>query len=74
MAPKCDKCVGRVGPLLGHGFAPFRSEVGEEGFDCLICIAEVVFVEILDVLFLDAVDDTLNANVSDCLLEVKLLL
>ena len=71
--PGVIECIGCVGTLLGHDLAPLRSEVGQEGFDCLICVAKIVFVEFLDVLFLDTVDDTLDANVCDCLLEVKLL-
>ena len=72
--PGVIECVGHVVTLLGHDLAPLQSEVGQEGFDSLVCISKVVFVELHNVLFFDAVDDSLDANGRDCLLEVKLLL
>ncbi len=38
----------------------------------MICVAKVVFVELVDVLFFDAVNDALHSDGNDCLLELKL--
>ncbi len=46
----------------------------EECFDRLVCIAEVVFVKFLCVLFFHAIDDALDADGGYGFLEVKLFL
>ncbi len=46
----------------------------EEGLYCLVGVAEVVFVELLNVLLLNAVDDALYTYVGDGLLKIKRLL
>ncbi len=82
---KCDD-VGHVGyPCLierfggisafpCHDLAPVGSEMMEDIFDGVVGIPEVLFVEFFNILFFDAVDDALNANVSDRLLQVEFLL
>jgi hypothetical protein len=46
----------------------------EEGLYCLVDIAEVVLIELLDVLLLNAVNDALYTYVGDGLMKVKCLL
>ncbi len=82
---KCDD-VGHVGyPCLIEGFggvsafpchdlAPVGSEMVENTFDGVVGIPKVLFVEFFDILFFNAVDYALDANVGDCLLQVKLFL
>jgi hypothetical protein len=82
MPAKCDD-VGHVGyPSLIEGFggvsafpchdlAPVGSEMAENTFDGVVGVPEVLFVEFVDILFFDAVDDALDTNVGDCLLQVK---
>jgi hypothetical protein len=48
--------------------------VCKEGLYCLVGVAKIVFIELLDVLLLNAVNDVLYTNVGDGLLEVKCLL
>jgi hypothetical protein len=82
---KCDD-VGPVGyPCLIEGFcgvsafpchdlAPVGSEMMENIFDGSVGIPKVLFLEFFNILFFNAVDDELNANVGDRLLQVKFLL
>jgi hypothetical protein len=49
-------------------------EVIEEHLDGLIGVTKNMFIELLHILFLNAVDDVLQANGRLCLLEIKLFL
>ena len=61
--PSVVKCVGRVGAFFCHYLAPFHSEMGKEGLDRLVGVSKVVFIEFLDILVFDTVDDALDADV-----------
>ncbi len=69
--PGVVDCVGCIRAFFCHDLAPFGAKMGEDSFDCLVGIAKVIFIEFLNVLFFDAVDDTLDSNVGDCLLEIE---
>ncbi len=49
-------------------------KVRKEGLYCLVGIAKVVLIELLNVLLLSAVNDALYTDVGDGLLKVKCLL
>ncbi len=82
---KCDD-AGYVGyPCLIEGFGgisafpchdiePVGSEMVENTFDGVVGIPKVLFVEFFDILFFNTVDYALDADVGDCLLQVKLFL
>jgi hypothetical protein len=57
--------------MVGHHFTPICAKVNEEGLYCLIGVAKVVLIELLDVLLLNAVNNVLYTNVGDGLLKVK---
>ena len=53
---------------------PYCAEMSQHFLDCAVEVSEVILVEILGVLFVDAGDKSLTANISDCLLyHVRLL-
>ncbi len=72
--PCLIKCFGGLSAFPCHDLAPVGSEMVENTFDCVVGVTEVFFVEFFNVLFFDAVDDALHADVGDCLLQVKFLL
>ena len=57
-----------VGALLCHDLAPVGSEMLENTFDGAVGITKIFFVQFFDVLFFNAVDDALHADVGDHLL------
>ncbi len=70
LATKCDDMSGAgypcvVEPLsgirafLGHHLTPIGAKVCKEGLSRLVGVAKVVFIELLDVLLLNAVNDVL---------------
>ncbi len=65
---------GGISAFPCHDLAPVGLEMMENIFDGVVGIPEVLFVEFFNILFFDAVDDELNANVGDRLLQVKFLL
>ncbi len=65
---------GGIRAFLGHHLAPIFAKVFEEGLYCLVGIAKEVFVELLDVLLLNAVNDAFYTYVGDGLLKVECLL
>jgi hypothetical protein len=72
--PCMVECFGGIRAFLGHHLAPICAKVFEEGLYHLVGIAKVVFVELLDVLLLNAVNDALYTYVGDGLLKVECLL
>jgi hypothetical protein len=68
------ECLGGIRAFLGHHLTPICAKVCEEGLYCLVGIAKVVFIELLDVLLLNAVNDALYTDVGDGLLKVKCFL
>ncbi len=66
--------LGGIHAFFGHHLTPIGVKMCKEGLDCLVGIAKVVFVELLNVLLLNAVDDALYTYVGDCLLKFKHLL
>ena len=72
--PCVVECFDGIRALLGHHLAPICAKMFEEGFYHLVGVAKVVFVELLDELLLNAVDDALYTYVGDGLLKVKHLL
>ncbi len=60
--------------FFGHYLTPIGAKVSKEGLDCLVGVAKVVFIELLDVLLLNAVDDALYTYVGDGLLKFERLL
>jgi hypothetical protein len=68
------KCFGGLSVFPCHNLAPVGSEMVENTFYCVVGVTEVFFVEFFDVLFFDAINDALHANVGDHLLQVKFFL
>jgi hypothetical protein len=68
------KGLGGIRAFLGHHLKPICAKVCKEGLYHLVSIAKVVFIELLDVLLLNAVNDALYTDVGDSLLKVKPLL
>jgi hypothetical protein len=66
--------LGGIRAFLGHHLTPICAKVFEEVLYCLVGIAKVVLIELLEVLLLNAVDDALYTYVGDGLLKVKCLL
>jgi hypothetical protein len=66
--------LGDIHAFLGHHLAPICAKVCKEGLYCLVGIAKVVLIELLDVLLLNSIDDALYTYVGDGLLKVKCLL
>ncbi len=66
--------LGGIRAFFGHHLTPIGAKVCKEGLDCLVGIAKVVFIELLDVLLLNAVNDALYTYVGDGLLKFKRLL
>jgi hypothetical protein len=63
-----------LGAFFGHHLTPVGAKVCDEGLDHLVGIAKVVFIELLDLLLINAVNDALYTNVGDGLLKFKCLL
>ena len=57
-----------------HDLAPVGTEMMEITFDGAVGVTKIFFVEFFNVLFFNAVDDALHAEVGDRLLQVKILL
>jgi hypothetical protein len=72
--PCLTEGFGGVSAFPCHDLAPVGLEMMENFFDCAVGIPEVLFIEFLNILFFDAVDDALDADVGDRLLQVKFLL
>ncbi len=72
--PCVVECLGGIGAFLGHHLAPICEKVCKEGLYCLVGIAKVVFIELLDELILNAVNDALYTNFGNGLLKVECLL
>jgi hypothetical protein len=70
----CVVGLGGVHAFLGHHFAPIYAKVCKEGLYSLVGVAKVAFIELLNVLLLNAVNDTLYTNDGDGLLKVERLL
>ncbi len=70
----CGRKLCGIRAFLGHYLTPICVKVFEEGLYCLVGIAEVVLIELLDVLLLNAVDDAFYTYVGDGLLKVEHLL
>jgi hypothetical protein len=60
--------------ILWYHLTPIGAMVCKEGLDCLVGMAKVVFIELLDVLLLNIVDDALYTYVGDGLLKFERLL
>ncbi len=65
---------GGIRAFLDHHLTPICAKVFEEGLYCLVGIAKVILIELVDMLLLNAVDDALYTYVGDGLLKVKRLL
>ncbi len=72
--PCLIESFGGISAFPCHDLAPVGLEMMENVFDGSVGIPKVLFVEFFNILFFNAVDDALNADVGDCLLQVKLLL
>ncbi len=72
--PCVVECLGSIRAFFGHHLTPIGAKVSKEGLDCLVGIAKVVFIELLDGLLLNTVDDALCTYVGDGLLKFKSLL
>jgi hypothetical protein len=57
--PCVVECLSGIHAFFGHPLTPIGAKVCEEGLDCLVGMAKVVFIELLDVLLLNAVNDAL---------------
>jgi hypothetical protein len=68
------ECFGGIRVFLGHHLAPICAKVFRGGLYHLVGIVKVVFVELLDILLLNAVNDALYTYVGDGLLKVECLL
>jgi hypothetical protein len=68
------ECLGGIHAFFGHHFTPIGAKVCKEVLDCLVGVAKVFFIELLDVLFLNTVDDALYTYVGDGPLKLKCLL
>ncbi len=68
------ECLGGIRAFLGHHLTPVCAKVCKEGLYCLVGIAKVVFIELLNILLLNAVNNALYTNVGDNLLKVECLL
>ncbi len=79
LTTKCDDvsgagypCVaesfGGIHAFLGHHLTPICAKVFKERLYCLVGIAKVVLIELLDILLLNDVDDALYTYVGDGLL------
>ena len=66
------ECFGCVSALPCHDLAPVGSEMGKDAFDGVVGIPKVLFIELFDVLFFNAVNNLFDANVCDRLLKIKL--
>ena len=71
--PHLVKCFGGVSALSWHDLAPVGLEMVKDTFDDVVGITEVLFIELFDVFFFNAVEDLLDTNVRDRLLKIKLL-
>ena len=65
---------GGVSAFPCYDLAPVGLEMAENTFDGVVGVTKIFFVEFFDVLFFDAVNDALHADVVDRLLQVKFLL
>jgi hypothetical protein len=72
--PCVVESFGGICAFLGHHFTPICVKVFKEGLYCLVGIAKVVLIELLDVLLFNAADDALYTYVGDGLLKVECLL
>ncbi len=72
--PCVVESFGGIRVFFGHHLTPIFAKVFEEGLYRLVGIAKVVFIELLDVLLLNAVDDALYTYVGDGLLKIECLL
>jgi hypothetical protein len=72
--PCVVECLGGIRAFLGHHLTPICAKVCKEGLYCLVGVAKGVFIELLDILLLNAVNDALYTDVGDGLLKVKHLL
>jgi hypothetical protein len=72
--PCVVECLGGIHAFFGHHLAPIGAKVCKEGLDCLVGVANVVFIELLNVLLLNAVNDVLYTYDGDGLLKFKRLL
>jgi hypothetical protein len=68
------ECLGGISAFFDHHLTPIGAKVCKEGLDHLVGVAKVVFIELLDVLLLNAVNDVLYTYVGDGLLKFKCLL
>ncbi len=57
--PCMVECLGGICAFFGHHLTPIGAKVCKEGLDCLVGIANIVFIEHLNVLLLNAVNDAL---------------
>jgi hypothetical protein len=72
--PCMVECLGGIRAFLGHHLTLIGAKVCIEGLYCLVDIAKVVLIKLLDVLLLNAVNDVLYTYVCDCLLKFERLL
>jgi hypothetical protein len=72
--PCMVECLGGIRAFLDHHLTPIGAKVCKKGLYCLVGIAKVVLIELLNVLLLNAVDDALYTYVGDGLLKFKCLL
>jgi hypothetical protein len=66
--------LGGIRVFFGHCLTPIGAKVCKERLDCLVGIAKEVFIELFDVLLLNAVNDALHTYVGDGFLKFKCLL
>ena len=72
--PCLIEIFGGISAFHCHDLAPVGLDMTENTFDGAVGVTKIFFIEFFDVLFFNAVDDALHAEVSDCLLHVKFLL
>ena len=66
--PCLMECFGHGSAFPSHDLVPFGLERMQYAFDGAVGIPKVLFVEFFYVLFLDAVNDSWDTDVGDCLL------
>jgi hypothetical protein len=72
--PYMVECLGGIHTFLGHHLTPIGAKVCKEGLYCLVGVAKVVLIELLDKLLLNAINDALYTYVGGNLLKFECLL
>ncbi len=72
--PCVVECLGGIHAFFGHHLTPIGAKVCKEGLDRLVGIAKLVFIELLDILLLNTVNDALYTYVGDGFLKFERLL